>query len=51
MNIFLVGAAMHNKVSIPQAVGTVATKELLQQQRSEEVSIPQAVGTVATPSS
>ena len=35
-------------VSIPQAVGTVATKELLQQQRSEEVSIPQAVGTVAT---
>ena len=37
------------QVSIPQAVGTVATikaaKELLQKQR---VSIPQAVGTVAT---
>ena len=35
-------------VSIPQAVGTVATKSMETWKQAFLVSIPQAVGTVAT---
>ena len=36
------------KVSIPQAVSTVATSETLETRKLRRVSIPQAVSTVAT---
>ena len=50
LEIILINTNTHTFVSIPQAVGTVATVENVKYcvEPMEIVSIPQAVGTVAT---